>query len=99
MFCDIREFESHRFRQIPNQIKRLGAFFDSTIKSTINHDLATFRDSSLDSTGSLPASTTKRPDLWGFSRLRFTEMRTTGEGGVLASVFEHHADSAFAHFG
>jgi hypothetical protein len=34
----------HRFRQIPNQIKRLGDFFVSTIKSTINQDHASFRD-------------------------------------------------------
>jgi hypothetical protein len=26
----------HRFRQIPNQIKRLGAFFVSIIQSTVN---------------------------------------------------------------
>jgi hypothetical protein len=35
----VREFESHRFRQNPNQIKRLGAFFVSTIKSTVHQDL------------------------------------------------------------
>jgi hypothetical protein len=60
-------------RQPTNQIKHLGAFFVSTIKSTIKQDWATFPDQWLDSTGSLPASTTNRPDLWGLVCLRLNE--------------------------
>lgn len=63
----------HRFRQSPNKIKHLGAFFVLTIKSTIKQDRATCPVQWLDSTGSLPASTTNRPDLWGLVCLRLNE--------------------------